>query len=75
MTADWLSFDTAPVDGTIVWLASGHSMCPAYFMAGAWRNWYKGCRYENHALGVDAFLPEHIWFEPTHWSHLPELPA
>jgi hypothetical protein len=76
MSADgWQPIETAPKDGSAVWVGSPHSICPAYFYVEAWRNWFKGPRYENVHLGSAAFAPEEIWFKPTHWMPLPKPPA
>lgn len=75
---DWQAIETAPQDGSLIWAADHHSMCIAYWAGKyekCWRNWFKGCRYDNVDLGTDAFLPERIWFEPTHWQPIPKPPS
>lgn len=72
---EWQSIETAPRDGSIVWVADWSSMCPGYWHQNEWRNWFKGPRYENARLGGEAFAPELVWFEPKFWQPLPALPA
>jgi hypothetical protein len=71
---EWQPIGTAPVDGSIIWVADANSICVGYFNQNAWRNWFKGPRYENAHLGAEAFAPEQVWFEPTHWQPTPQPP-
>jgi hypothetical protein len=73
----WQPIETAPRDGSIVWVANPHSICVAYFAGKeerCWRNWYRGNRYENVHISTDAYLPEPVWFDPTHWQPTPKPP-
>lgn len=79
--SDWQPIETAPRDGTIIWLGGPRSLCVGYWAGHTdkcWRNWFKGSRYENasmvKACGRDVLMPEPIWFVPTYWQPLPELP-
>lgn len=70
--------ESAPRDGTIVYVATPNNMCVAYWTGKeekCWRNWYRGNRYENVSISIDAYLPAPIWFEPTHWMRLPDPPT
>lgn len=71
----WQPIEAAPKDGTTVWIGNPSSVCPAYFYLDAWRNWFKGPRFENARQGGNAFAPEEVWFEPTHWQPVPRPPA
>lgn len=53
----WEPIETAPFTGDIVWVSDGFAMCPSYFYLGAWRNWFKGPRYENVKLSPEAYAP------------------
>jgi len=71
----WRSISTAPTDGAVVIVGAQVAVCPAYFAHGAWRNWFKGCNYSANPADLSAFLPDPIWFEPTHWQAMPEPPG
>lgn len=75
-TVSWQPIDTAPKNETVVLVSADFNVVPAYWAGETkkcWRNWFRGVRYPNDS--PDAFLPDPIWFEPTHWMPMPDPPA
>lgn len=60
---DWRPIETAPLDGTHVWLTNGK-----WCHEGAYSRLIGGC-------WVIALLDGQGRCNPTHWMPLPELPA
>ena len=65
--AQWQPIDTAPKDGTVIWLAT-----PYQYRFGSWhRNtWFDQFTFEE----TDKPDPS-LYFRPTHWMPIPELPT
>lgn len=59
--ADWQPIETAPRDGTRVQLKRDD--CPGYDTVGFWT----GSEFATRNYFI-------LWFEPTHWAHLPTPP-
>lgn len=66
---EWLPIETAPKDGTLVWLFYADAHADDQQVAGRWRaSLTDGPRWMDHADCMDDI-------QPTHWKPLPEPPT
>ena len=71
--SEWQPIETAPKDGTRIWLATESVMKRV-------GRWHDGEAFERHGtIGggwrrADDSQKESLFFVPTHWMPLPELP-
>lgn len=76
LVPEWQPIETAPKDGTVIWLAKeGH------MRLGLWTN---GAEHENHGTKDGGWIdwvnahgtgPRGLRFAPTHWMPLPTPPG
>jgi hypothetical protein len=83
-TPGWQPIDTAPKDGTAVWLVCDGQVFIGYCEAGGrvpwqpedrWRLKASFTRQDEAALSDDVFACYVPNAKPTHWQPLPEPPA
>lgn len=61
----WRPIETAPRDGTVIWLANEHSLRVGAWISGRWADWVRA------ELGGTCDLH----FTPTHWAPVPTPPS
>ena len=64
----WRPIETAPRDGTPIWLYTGAGQCEGYWNYGEWVQDAVSCTYDG--AGGPAFQ-----CNPTHWMPLPLPPT
>ncbi len=69
--SEWQVIDTAPKDGTVIWLFS-----PGTMRLGRWQNnrWADFCREEQGLYRNDVPCDWGSGNPPTHWMHPPKPP-
>lgn len=67
MKIEWKPIETAPKDGTPIWLYTACGQCEGYWKYGEWEQDAIYCTYDG--TGGPAFE-----CNPTHWMPLPPPP-
>jgi hypothetical protein len=71
----WLPIGTAPKDGTVVWVASAHSLRLAKWRSGDYYQYrdFVGGGWADFA-GLEHHDVTDLQFSPTHWLPIPKCP-
>lgn len=72
---DWQEIETAPKDGTVVWVGSRSSIRLAFWRSGKEYEYrdFVGGGWRDHG-GAERGDMADLHFTPTHWMDIPQTP-